>query len=523
MLKNLYNEVRVVRGYMPRKKIEEFFRNRKVTLPSPPALAVRLLELVKKDDYHKLAEIIRLDPALSARVLALANSPLYRAGHEEITSIETAIALLGTELIKNIALSFIIARDLKPRGFREMAFDFERFWKRAVSHAVAARLLAQKSGEKEDHLFTSALLMDIGVIVFYLVLGEEYLRVFDEKEVTEKPIYEIEEEFFGFSHPEVGAYLFEEWKLPEHVVGDIRFHHHWYRAPQTFQIHARLLSFADLIGGIYFSYHSTSKYQKALEEIPSALKLSKEEVIGLIDQVALECREIFAFFDLPQEKLPPYSEILEESKAELEKLSISYVLLLRELKEEKKRVEELARRLKAANEKLRKLSVLDGLTELYNHRYFHERLQEEFERARRYRRNLALIMLDIDHFKKINDSYGHLFGDFVLKELARLIRDNLRKSDIAARYGGEEFALILPETEIQGATALGERLRQEVARHVFRMDGISVNITISLGAAAIFPATSTKGPRDLLETADKALYYSKTHGRNRLTAVNITE
>ncbi len=506
-----------------RKRIEEFFKNRKVTLPSPPALAVRLLEGVKKEDYKKLAELIRLDPALSARVLAIANSPLYRGERGEITSIETAIALLGTDLIKNIALSFILARDFKPRGFKEMAFDFERFWKRAVSQAVAARLLAQVVNEKEDHLFTSALLMDTGVIVFYLLLGEDYLRVFDEKEVSERPLCDIEEEFYGFSHADIGAYLFEKWKLPDHIVEDIRYHHHWEKAPKEYRTHAQLLYYSDLLGGIYFSYHSAEKYQSALDEIPKRLNLSEEEVKEIIDRVAIECRDIFAFFDLPQEQIPPYSEILEESKAELEKLSISYALLLRQLKEEKKRVEELARRLKAANEKLRKLSILDGLTELYNHRYFQERLHEEFERARRYKRNLSVIMIDIDHFKKINDTYGHLFGDFVLRELARIIKENLRKSDIAARYGGEEFAIILPETEIQGATTLGERLRRKVEEHTFQMDGISVKVTISLGVASIFPARTKKTPRDLLETADKALYYSKTHGRNRLTAVNITD
>lgn len=506
------------------KKIEEFLRNRKVTLPSPPTLAVRLLELVKKEDYTKLAEVIRLDPALAARVLALANSSLYRTGQKEITSIETAISLLGTELIKNVALSFIVARNFTPKGFRELTFDFERFWKRAVTQAIAARLLGLKLEDKnEDHLFTSALLMDIGIIVFYLLLKDEYLEVLDEKEISGKSLHEIERNFYGFSHEILGAYLLKQWHLPAHIVQDVHYHHDWEKAPEKYRTHARILYYADLIGGIYFSYTSTLKYQKILKELPEFLKISEREILELIDRVALECRDIFAFFDLPQEKLPSYSEILEQCKAELEKLSISYVLLLRQLKEEKRRAEELARKLKMVNEKLRKLSIIDGLTGLYNHRYFQERLREEFERTRRYRHSLSLIMLDIDYFKKVNDTYGHLFGDFVLKELARIIKESLRKTDIAARYGGEEFALILPETEIQGASALGERLRSRVEKHSFQMKGISLHITISLGAASIFPAESSKTPRDLIETADKALYYSKTHGRNRLTAVNITE
>ena len=503
------------------KKVEEFLGNRKIHLPSPPALAVRLIELVKKEHYVKLAEVIRLDPALAARVLAIANSPLYRGGQQEINSLERAISLLGTELIKNIALSFVVARDLRPKGFQEFTFDFDHFWKRAVSQAVAARLLGLILKEKEEHLFTSALLMDIGIIVFYLLLGDEYLQVFDEKLVSRTPLREIEEAFYGFSHEALGAYLLKKWQLPEHIVEDTRYHHQWDKAPQKYHTHALILYYADLIGGVYFGYNSTEKYQKILKEVPRFLKLSEAETVELIDRVALESRGIFAFFDLPQEKIPAYSEILQESKAELEKLSISYVFLLRQLEEEKKRVEKLASKLKIANEKLQKLSILDGLTELYNHRYFQERLQEEFERAKRYQHSLSLIILDIDYFKKINDTYGHLCGDFVLRELSRIIRGSLRETDIAARYGGEEFAIILPETEVRGASVLGERLRLQVEKHSFQLDGISIRITISLGVASILPAKTSKTLRDLIETADKALYYSKAHGRNRLTAVNV--
>ncbi len=503
------------------QKVEEIIRKRRINLPSPPALAMRLLELVKSEDYQKLAETIRLDPALAARVLGLANSPLYRSGPKEITSLETAISLLGTDVIKNLALSFAVARNFPHKGQTPSGFDLEKFWKRAVSNAVSARLLAQKGALEDDHLFTAGLLLDIGVLLLYLLLEEDYLRVFDEKEISDRPLWEIERDLFGFTHAEAGAYFLRSWHLPEHIVEDVHYHHRWEKAPEEFREHARLLHLASLLSGIYFSEKKSEKYDRALKEIPELLGFSEQETIKLIDRVATECQNIFAFFDLPDEGVPPYSELLEEAYEELEKLSLNCALILRQLKEEKKRTEELARRLKAANERFRLLSILDGLTELYNHRYFQERLKEEFERARRYRHAISLIMLDIDYFKRINDSYGHLAGDFILKELARLIRQNIRKSDIPARYGGEEFAIILPETDLKGASILGERLRERVEKEPFHFEEHRITVTISLGVASYFPAANSKGPRDLLEAADKALYYSKTHGRNRLTAVIV--
>ncbi|QJA06026.1 diguanylate cyclase [Thermosulfurimonas marina] len=504
-------------------KVKAFFADRKVHLPSPPALAVRLLEQVRRDDYRQLAETIRLDPALAARVLGLANSPLYRGGGKEITSLEKAIAFLGTEVIKNLALTFKVYEGLKSEKklTRATEFDMEHFWKRSVANAVGARLLAQEMGLEEDHLFSAGLLMDIGVLALYLLLGEDYLAAFDEKEVSQRSLAEIEREMWGFTHAEAGGYFLKTWSLPDHLVMDITYHHCWTKAPEEYRAHARILSLAGLLGGIYFSRRSAFYYEETLSQFKDLLGFPEENTREIIDRVAEETNQLLAFFELPGERIPPYSHILEEVREELGKLSLNYVLLVKKLQEEKARAEELARKLKAANERLRQLSIRDGLTELYNHRYFQERLREEFERARRYRRALSLVILDIDHFKKVNDTYGHPVGDQVLKELARLIRQSMRTSDIPARYGGEEFTIILPETDLQGASCFGERLRKTVEQHSFEANGLTLQITISLGVSSVFPSATQATPQRLIEVADKALYYSKTHGRNRLTAVSI--
>lgn len=156
----------------------------------------------------------------------------------------------------------------------------------------------------------------------------------------------------------------------------------------------------------------------------------------------------------------------------------------------------------------------DGLTGLYNHRVFQERLEYALATAARYGQPLGLLLFDIDHFKKFNDTYGHQVGDLVLRELAAVIREQLRKPDIPARYGGEEFTIILPETPRQGAIELAERLRVVVAKHPFqRPGGDPLSVTVSIGVAT-FPEIKEK--RDLIEAADQALYRAKEAGRNRV-------
>ena len=176
------------------------------------------------------------------------------------------------------------------------------------------------------------------------------------------------------------------------------------------------------------------------------------------------------------------------------------------------------------------LAITDPLTGLYNRRFFFGQAKSEFERARRYQEPLSIIMLDIDDFKKINDTYGHLIGDQVLQALARLCRENVREIDVVGRYGGEEFVILLPQTPLviqtpfaestdasstnSGAITAAERLRQKVAQASIQTDKAMLQITISLGVAEYQPEFSS--PEMLLDQADKALYRAKQAGKNRV-------
>jgi len=166
-------------------------------------------------------------------------------------------------------------------------------------------------------------------------------------------------------------------------------------------------------------------------------------------------------------------------------------------------------------EAARQLAITDGLTKIYNHRFFQELFEKEFKRSDRYNTIFSLIMLDIDHFKRINDTYGHLCGDEILKGLASIVKGCLRSMDIVARYGGEEFAILLPETNGGEAVQTAERIRRTVESNTFMGTEKGLHITVSQGVAT-YPSPGIHARSDLIAKADKALYEAKESGRNKV-------
>ncbi|MFC1734833.1 diguanylate cyclase [Candidatus Hydrogenedentota bacterium] len=169
------------------------------------------------------------------------------------------------------------------------------------------------------------------------------------------------------------------------------------------------------------------------------------------------------------------------------------------------------------NARLYELAVTDGLTRLFVRRYFELKLQEQVELADRYTRPFSLAMIDIDHFKGFNDTYGHQTGDEVLRGISRIMQENVRNADIVCRYGGEEMAVIMPETDGESGMTMAEKLRSLIEKDIFlSTEGEQLSVTISLGVAS-YDRAFFKNKDELVEGADKALYQSKETGRNRAT------
>ncbi|AKF07546.1 diguanylate cyclase [Sandaracinus amylolyticus] len=169
----------------------------------------------------------------------------------------------------------------------------------------------------------------------------------------------------------------------------------------------------------------------------------------------------------------------------------------------------------AARERLQRLAVQDELTGLYNVRYLNSRLTEEYKRAERHRDPLALAMIDVDHFKQVNDRFGHEAGDAVLREVGVRLKKSVREIDVVTRYGGEEFVVLLPSTHLAGALVVADRVARTLREEPFDVAGTKMPVTASIGLA-LFPSRGVHSKEELLRSADRALYRAKDEGRDRI-------
>ena len=490
-----------------------------IKLPTPPVIALKILQTIQSPhgSLKELVQIIAADPALTGKMLKLANSSLYSLS-SKITSVERAVSILGTNLVKNIALSFVIANDLRESG-HSYGFDYDYFWRRSVITAVAANLLSRLIGHKDEDIFVTALLHDIGILVAYQQHRDKYCSLLYQAREEKVSLACLERREFGYDHQQISFALIRKWNLPNHFIWPVAFHHDPTQAPEEFRQRTRIIHIADQVASIYTRSGNSEKIPEISRQMTEHFQLKAHITTSFLDEAALKSIEILKSFEIPDGGMKPYSQLLQEANEELGRLNISYEQLVLQLKDAKKKSEQLADQLRTANSRLNTLVVTDGLTGLYNHRYFQQSLLASLTQANHQHTPLSLIIFDLDHFKAVNDTYGHPVGDLVLNNLAMTVKEMIRPNDILARYGGEEFAIVLPNTDFNAVKIFSDRLRQCVEKTVTKYEGKLIRVTISIGATTYQPWEHNISQDLLVKTADRGLYASKNNGRNMCTAL----
>jgi diguanylate cyclase (GGDEF)-like protein len=472
-------------------------------LPTLPGIAIRLLKAIQSPDpnMNDISLILSSDAALTAKILRLVNSSFYSL-RSPVSTVDHATKLLGLNAVKNLALSFsLVSNSLRNN---KKSFNYNRFWKDSLIGAIAAKLLAESVQPKlSEEAFFLGLLQNIGSLILAHCLPDQYGLAMASAEKDGGGYHRAESHVFGFNHMEVGEYLTKSWGLPESFFIPIGHHHSPQNAddkPTATQIRTRLLHLSSL----YIDLFNAPEMALGLGIIDHRVReygfADTIDPANVGAQIQLHAREVFPVFDIEVKDNRDYSTILQSAKAEMQKLSVE---LVQELLEKNKEIDFL-----------RSQTTQDSMTCISNYKGFCECLSREMNRAYRYKSPLSLIFSDIDHFKMVNDTYGHLAGDHALKATALCLKQQLRQSDYIARYGGEEFALILTETDLQNAIRVAERLREKIALQNITYQKTTISLTMSFGVAAL-PLDSKLSSDALIKMADDALYRAKGLGRNR--------
>ncbi len=495
-------------------------------LPTLSPVVEKVLRLIRdeKVSIKELADVIQNDVSLSLKILKVVNSAFY-GFPRKISTLSQAMVILGLSAVKNLALSMSIL-EIFVEGTKNVkgAEEFKIFWERSLFSAVTARRLAILSEcADEEEAFIAALLQDIGVLIFIKYYPEEYADLLARARHSAGDLVLLEDQHFGINHALLGEFLANKWQLPRTLTLPILRHHDpSERRPlgdledsEKIETLTRLVHISHLASAIFYDEYHPDRLKILEERAQEYLGLEASVVEKLLANLAQEVKEVAKFFGLQSVNTCNYSELLLAANIELGRINLTYEQMNRELIAAKRRAEELAEQLAQANRKLEEMANLDSLTRIFNRRVFENLITREFYRSNRYGHPLSCIMLDLDDFKEINDNYGHLVGDQVLREVAGLIESNLRKSDFLARYGGDEFVVISPEADRKAARIIAEKLRRAVERHPFDIEGRPIKMTISLGVATLSKDSPVKSEEELIQIADRNLYNAKHFGRNR--------
>lgn len=477
-------------------------------LPSPPGAALQVLRLAQQEDVSltQVAETLSSDPALSVRILKYANSALVGVSRE-ITTLREAVVLLGMRSVRMMALSFSLISTRDPRACP--GFDYTQFWSHSLAHAVAARHLAKsRGGVPPEEAFAAGLLASIGKLVFAVAMPAEYAEILEHAGGTLGETAQFEQQRLGMNYIRAGAELLGDWGIPARLCTAVRYQ----AVPKDPNLAPDVQALVGVVSDArqYIQLVcSPPKSDAATEDGSSGPggEGQSGQRLDLLGTMQREYRELASILALHKSQDMDVDQIQAEAGEVLSELSLAAQLHTNAVERERKVLQERVWR--------------DGLTGIANRAAFDRELEARWAEAVSTGRPIALVLMDIDFFKKFNDRFGHRTGDAVLKAVAGCIPPCCRSVDFAARYGGEEFAMILPNADRLVAASVCVAVRRAVENKELAFEGNCHRVTISLGAALLPRPSALYTAAMLVEAADQQLYRSKSKGRNCCSMIQL--
>jgi diguanylate cyclase (GGDEF)-like protein len=489
-------------------------------LPTLPGIARELLEISEWEDVDlsAVADIVSKDVSLTAKILRVVNSAFYGLSRE-VSTISQALVILGLRATRSLTLSFSVLSACPTQ--QTPRFDYAAFWTRSLNTATCAHALAGVLGfQTEEEAFLAGLLQDIGVLVLAHCVPDAYAPVLADTPDALAPSRTTERKHLGHDHVQVARFLFDKWNFPASLIIPIT-NHHSPDAPQdadhTAHVAIGIQYLSGKLGEWLYSQQADVQALEKLEAFASTrLAISPQELRGLLQDVDRRAEEYSALFDVHAVRPDTYTGLLQKANLVLGEITTEQESLVNELQRTKEEALKLSEQLRIANNRLLEEARTDPLTGLANRRMFRDFLNREIERAVRHGGQIALLFVDLDDFKSVNDTHGHLRGDALLRHVAAILSRQTRNSDILARYGGEEFVIALVEVTSKGAMTAAERVRSAVESTPLPKDADSVELqtTVSVGVVTWDKERGRMSPEALLAEADRAMYEAKRAGKN---------
>jgi diguanylate cyclase (GGDEF)-like protein len=480
-------------------------------------VALQVLRLCQSEnlDLAQIAKVITNDPALSAKMLRLVNSPSYGL-RQQVRTVSHALALLGVNAVRTLALSFSLSNDL--RRTRHAGVDLNAYWKRSVLSAVAAREVAVAIGmnQTKEEAFLAGLLQDIGQLALARVAPDLYGPLCAKAGGNHAALQRLERIELGADHAEVGQWLTTNWNLPAPLCTAVG-HSHDASAlagglpPEVVQL-SRVVALSGLLADIWVRDDTGDAAVIARERAMQLLRIDSAQLEPVLARMVAAMGDVSSLFEIDLGTPDEISSVLDEAQETLLMVSLG---TSRQVDTARLAIDTLQAKARVLEEE----SQRDPLTGLHNRLRLDDLVAAEIRESLRTGRPLSIIMADIDHFKKVNDGHGHPAGDQVLTSVAAGLKARLRPRDLVARYGGEEFLLVLPETDAASVVVVAERVRKNIEAIAHPIgSGQTLRVTVSLGCVTLTATTPFALPQEMVEAADRALYAAKREGRNRVVS-----